>query len=536
MKRTVCLILIVIIIFLTGCSNISNAPNSTHSYTVTDSLKSKDVKELLLKVNRYFQKNLSAGSNTWDDAVYHSGNIRAFMITGVKEFYDYSLEYAKSHHFFVNNGANTVNGDYYCISQTYLDLCKLNSKDYMLTDVFRNADYNANKRTSFDWVDLLYMSLPVFADLTQVTKDNKYIEDAYRAYLKARNILWDEEDNLWYRDARFVFGSGHVDSVTPAGKKVFWSRGNGWAFAGIAKALENMDQKSEAYKAFTKDFKLMAKALKERQREDGTWNANLADPEHYGGIETSGTSMFMYGYAVGIRLGLLDFDEYFPVLLKAYEGVKKHALSSEGRLLYVQPGSDSPQRYANYENEEKRKNATSQFAVGTYVMALAEIMRLCSDYVQPEISVPEPEFTPLKPPTLDDDYYKGKIKATATREQTGNTANKIVDKVYEDKDGYRWSADGYPQSITLELEKVISLRQITVVPYMSRAYIYKIEVSVDGVNYKKVVDNSSEPISFIFVNHEVNEDAKYIRMTVTGCKNYSGEWISINELFIYEKK
>lgn len=536
MKRIVCILLCLSLILVIGCEDKnSSKPIYERDWPITNSYKSEDIKQLMIKVNTYFQENMDAPTNSWDDAVYHSGNIRAFMHTGIKEFYDYSLNYAMKHHFYVNNGANTTNGDFYCISQVYIDLYRLTGKEYMLDDVFRNADYNIEGRTAYGWVDLLYMALPVFVDLTTITGDNKYIDDAFRAYEKARNIMWDEEDNLWYRDSRFVFGGGHQDSVTPSGKKVYWSRGNGWAFAALAKALEYLDENHEAYTRFEKDFKLMADALIERQRDDGTWNANLDDPNHFGGIETSGTVMFMYGYILGIRLGILDFDKYFPIVQKIYEGVKKHAISKEGKLLYVQPGSDSPQRYHNYGNEEKRKNQTRQFAVGIFVMGLSELLLLCEDYVKPEILIDEPTYTPLELPTLEINYYKGKIKAVATKQQTGNTADRIVDKRMEDIDGHRWSAEGYPSSVTLEFEEVLDLRKITVIPYMNRSYIYTIEGSIDGVSYVTIVDNKGDSFNLGFEDHEVDTKAKYIRLTVTGCKNYSGQWISINELLVYTK-
>ena len=175
------------------------------------------------------------------------------MYTGNLDFYNYSLEYAKRHHYLVNKGQNTVNGDLYCISQTYIDLYKLKQEDYILADVIRNADFNADGRTDFGWIDLVYMSLPVFAELSEITKDTKYIDDAYRAYKRARDIMWDEEASLFYRDARFVYDKNKSGTMTPSGKKILWSRGNGWAFAGLAKTLEVLDKNHESYKLYLKD-------------------------------------------------------------------------------------------------------------------------------------------------------------------------------------------------------------------------------------------------------------------------------------------
>ena len=50
----------------------------------------------------------------------------------------------------------------------------------------------------------------------------------------------------------------------------------------------------------------MSKALKKCQRKDGFWNVSLHDETNFGGKETSGTALFVYGMAWGVRKGLLD--------------------------------------------------------------------------------------------------------------------------------------------------------------------------------------------------------------------------------------
>lgn len=396
MNKCVLLILCAVVILTSSCTLRPSDTEKTPYFTpyprpegevMTKEYSAEDIKAIIDKVNMYFIENIGAQTNNWDDAVYHSGNIRAFMATGNIEYYKYTYEYAKKHEWKVNDGQYTTNGDDYCISQVYIDLYRLAPDDEKLKDTIKNADFNANKRTTYTWVDLLYMASSVFSDLSAIKDDAKYADDAFRAYKVAKNIMWDEDDSLWYRDANFVFKSGKQQAITPDGKKVYWSRGNGWAFAALAKTLEGLDKNHEAYDVYMSDFKAMAKSLKERQREDGIWNANLDDPNHFGGIESSGTALFMNGYALGIRKGWLDYDEYFETLKKAYDGLVEHCINEEGRLLYVQPGSNSPQIWLDYENEEKRRIATRQFAVGIFIMGASELMMMCEDYFPLEIDI-----------------------------------------------------------------------------------------------------------------------------------------------------
>jgi len=73
----------------------------------------------------------------------------------------------------------------------------------------------------------------------------------------------------------------------------------------------------------------MSKALKQCQREDGFWNVSLHDPSNFGGKETSGTALFVYGMAWGVRNGLLDKKTYLPVIIKAWNAMVKDAVHPE---------------------------------------------------------------------------------------------------------------------------------------------------------------------------------------------------------------
>ena len=57
----------------------------------------------------------------------------------------------------------------------------------------------------------------------------------------------------------------------------------------------------------------------------------MHDESNFGGKkETSGTTLFVYGMAWGVRNGLLDRKEYLPVLLKAWNAMVKDAVHPNG--------------------------------------------------------------------------------------------------------------------------------------------------------------------------------------------------------------
>jgi unsaturated rhamnogalacturonyl hydrolase len=155
--------------------------------------------------------------------------------------------------------------------------------------------------------------------------------------------------------------------VTAAGKKVLWSRGNGWAFAGIVRILKYLPKDHPTYARYEVLFRKMAQSLKSCQSEGGYWSTNLADPEDFGCKETSGTGFFTYGLAYGINKGILDRNEYLPTVEKAWKSLCE-AVSEEGKVQYGQIVGDRPVIV--------RKEDSHEFVTGTFLLTASEIYKL----------------------------------------------------------------------------------------------------------------------------------------------------------------
>ncbi|MDO6760356.1 discoidin domain-containing protein [Tamlana sp. 2_MG-2023] len=120
-----------------------------------------------------------------------------------------------------------------------------------------------------------------------------------------------------------------------------------------------------------------------------------------------------------------------------------------------------------------------------------------------------------------------------SEEQSHNPAANLVDG---DSDS-RWSAEGYPEWVVVDLEGLYTINSTEVICFNDRAYQYTIEASTDGNNYTEIVDrtnnstggSNSNPIANAF--SEI--DARYVRITITGADDYSGDWASIEELRVF---
>ena len=84
------------------------------------------------------------------------------------------------------------------------------------------------------WCDALFMGPPAMAAVSASTGDRRYLDLADRLWWKTTDYLYDRTEHLYYRDSRYF------DQREKNGRKVFWSRGNGWVIAGLARMLQDM--------------------------------------------------------------------------------------------------------------------------------------------------------------------------------------------------------------------------------------------------------------------------------------------------------
>lgn len=194
---------------------------------------------------------------------------------------------------------------------------------------------NGIEMREWAWCDALFMSPPALAAMTTVTGDGKYLDLANRLWWKTTDYLYDTSEHLYFRDSRFF------DRREPNGKKVFWSRGNGWVFAGLARVLEELPVGHSDRARYVTLFREMAAKIAAVQGADGYWRSSLLDPASRPNPETSGTGFFVYGLAWGINHGLLDRARYEPPVTRGWSALVK-AVRPDGMLGWVQRIGDQP--------------------------------------------------------------------------------------------------------------------------------------------------------------------------------------------------
>lgn len=367
------------LVFALGGTNI------LHAHNLPDQ---KETLNTLIKVNKHYMKNnpdctlpsfvkgKMRASNIWTRTVYYEGLLALYSIYPDTEYYAYAYQWGDFHKWGMWRGTTTRHADNYACGQVYIDMYNLCPKPEILLNVKSNLNMlvNTPQINEWWWIDAIQMGMPGFAKMGKLTGEQKYFDKMWQMYEYTRNQhgehgMFNQKDGLWWRDQDF-----DPPYKEPNGEDCYWSRGNGWVYAALVRVLDEIPANEVHRQDYINDFLTMSKAIKACQREDGFWNVSLHDPNHFGGKELTGTSLFVYGMAWGIRNGLLDRDEYLPIVLKAWNAMVKDAVHPDGFLGYVQGTGKEPKdgQPVTYDS----KPDFDDFGTGCFLLAGSEIYKL----------------------------------------------------------------------------------------------------------------------------------------------------------------
>lgn len=281
-----------------------------------------------------------------------------------------------------------LDADNIALGETYEELYARSGREPEIAATRARLDYAlpyltldpAPKRLVWWWSDALYMAPPVLARMSVQTGDPAYLKAMDTSWWRTHDALWAPAEGLYLRDARF--GTRFAKN----GKRVFWSRGNGWVVGGIARVLESMPADYPSRPRYVETLRTMAASLAKLQRDDGLWPANLLDPQDPAGAETSGSAFFVYGMAWGINHGVLDRKTYLPVVLRGWAGLTR-AIQPNGLLGHVQMTGDQPW--------PTKADDHALYGTGALILAGLEMMRLGGPITA--LPIAEPPRDPVQP-------------------------------------------------------------------------------------------------------------------------------------------
>jgi rhamnogalacturonyl hydrolase YesR len=357
---------IIATILSTGCSTSPWTSVSQPEY----------IKNTLNKVTEWqlaHPKN-EASQRDWTNGAFYAGVFAAYETTCSEKIYQALLDMGKNNEW--RPGSRWWHADDIAIGQTYIDLYRIEKREEIIRPLkdtlalFISQPYPVQDVffIKFGWCDALFMGPPVLVKLGMTTGNEEYLKKNDEYFRECYDLLYNKEEHLFARDLNYVIKNDDKDRLEANGQKIFWSRGNGWVMAGLARILKELPAGYPERPFYETLFREMAKRIVSLQQADGLWRASLLDPEAYPGGEVSGSGFYCYALAWGVNNGLLDRKTYLPAVKKAWISLNQ-CVNEEGRVGWVQPIGADPRRNFNADSWEN-------FGTGAFLLAGSEVIKL----------------------------------------------------------------------------------------------------------------------------------------------------------------
>lgn len=306
----------------------------------------------------------------WTSSVLYSGFMAASSATGDVKYRDAML--AMSEKFEWKLRTPYPDADNISVAQTYLELYQRNPSPERIASTRAELETliglktmrPGDTRLPWWWCDALFMAPPVWAKMYRITGERRYLDYIHTQWQATYDQLYDQEEHLYARDASYK------DKREPNGKKVFWSRGEGWVLGGLARTIDFIPDNDPKKSFYVTQLQQMSARLAQLQGKDGLWHAGLLDPASYPLPEISGSALFVYGMAYGVNRGYLDAATYRPVIEKAWAGILKN-IYADGRLGGIQQTGAEPAYYL--------PASSYNYGVGGFLLAAAELKTMTKD-------------------------------------------------------------------------------------------------------------------------------------------------------------
>ncbi len=308
----------------------------------------------------------------WTQAPFFMGLQNLYQVSKEKTYLEALDQFGKTLHY--GPGPRVTHADDHAVLQAWLDLYQLDKDPAKLNpsvnhfQKLQNALANASPKSisggcfTWCWCDALFMSPPVWARLSRITGDPKFLDWADREWWTTTDLLYNPTHHLFYRDNRYF------DQRTHTGKSVFWARGNGWVVGGLTAMLDHLPTAHPSRTKYLGLYHDMMHALLKLQNQDGLWRTSLLDPQDPKG-ESSGSSFFVQSMAWGINRGLLPAEKFKPAVMSGYKAVANN-IQPSGMLGFVQKIGEAPDKM------ETTAESTEVYGSGAFLLAGAEVIRL----------------------------------------------------------------------------------------------------------------------------------------------------------------
>ncbi|HMT06628.1 MAG TPA: glycoside hydrolase family 88 protein [Pyrinomonadaceae bacterium] len=339
-----------------------------------DLFKRKNIEARMLAVAKWQLANPKHKLYDWTNGAFYAGVFAAYETTKSQDLMNAMLEMGEKNEW--KPGPRFDHADDIAINQTYIDLYRIKRDKKMLQPTIDVVE-RLNKETGNEvakhgitwwWCDAIFMAPPTLAKLAKTTGDISYLALNDRLYKETFDRLYDNEEHLYARDANFLIKGAATDRREANGKKIFWSRGNGWVVGGLVRLLKELPKDHPTRSFYLQQYKEMVERLASIQQPDGLWRSSLLDADAYPGGEASGSGFHIYAMAWGINNKILDKKKYLPIVRKGWTALNG-LVHADGKVGWTQPIGADPRRNFNADSWEV-------YGAGAFMLAGSEVVKL----------------------------------------------------------------------------------------------------------------------------------------------------------------
>ena len=179
------------------------------------------------------------------------------------------------------------------------------------------------------WLDGLYMAQPFRAEYEKLFGDDQGVyDDIVSQLVVIEQKTRDTDTGLLYHgwdESALQPWANPETGLSPG----FWSRAMGWYAMAIVDTVEHLPAGHAGREQLSGILERLVDALIPFQHPSGLWYQVPDQGGREGNwLEASGSAMFTYAIAKGIRQNLLD-ETYAEVARKAYEGLLEGIISTD---------------------------------------------------------------------------------------------------------------------------------------------------------------------------------------------------------------
>ncbi len=215
------------------------------------------------------------------------------------------------------------------------------------------------------WTDDMYMSIPLLAQMGQLTGDGKYFDDAARQAIQMSARVFNPANGLY--DHAWFQGVDHDP-------RFYWGRADGWALMSLAELLSAMPENHPDRPRVLELFQEGIRGAAELQGSTGLWHQLLDRTDSY--LETSASAMFTFAIARGVNRGWIS-PIYAPVAQAGWQAVVKRVRES-GEIDGICVGTTAAYDAVYYYNRPTSSRAMQGY--GPTLLAGAEMIQMLRSF------------------------------------------------------------------------------------------------------------------------------------------------------------